>query len=238
MTGSPDLPMDKREAERLNEIEARLAALEGARQMQATTMKGGTFLLSTPTDAPVFVFGHFTNKDGQEVYGVTALDTITDDGDQSTILSWDSASRGMIYPFEYHQWVVPTAQAISSGTFVNIAEAEVHWTNGDCLFALGAVIAPVGSTAEIRIRDGTYGNLANVVTVGSGLSVLVKYEWLHPFSVGWGDLSHPQNSPLLQWQARLASGAGPISVFPPRHLTFKNRRFATAPSTLGGGRIA
>lgn len=215
MSGDPQLPLDKRDAERLAAIEARLAALEGAAPTTRSTQIGGSFKLENPSGQTVFLFGDVSGiitEPGQQ-FGVEALDSLG-----SIALWWSDTTRGLVYPAEQHQWYVPVAQTVTSGTFVAVAEAELFMPQGDVLYATAAIITPAATTAEVRIAALT-GEATDPVAVPASSSGLVVFRWLHPFSVGMFDSAHPRFNPTVQWQVRRTTGVGNVSAFPPRALT-------------------
>lgn len=227
------LPEEKSLAEELTEIRRQIADLYGALDLRRSTISGGTFRLLSADGSLISSFGTLARDPlGNDVYGLMLLDSKGD-----IVLMVDENSEGFVYPHEFHQWIVPATQSISSGTFVNIAECQVVLTAQDVLTAQGVVSVPVGSTAEVRITTGGQTVNTDPVVVGEG-SHTVMFEWLHPFTVGWGDSTSSIAEMLFHWEVRLASGAGPITAFPPRHLTFRNRRFVTGETVTGGGRVA
>lgn len=234
MSGEVPLPDDKALGEWMREIERRVRELEGARPMMATTMTGGTFELRSDTDERMLRFGAFGNADdGTPLYGVVMYG---ENGEN--VFDVLDNERGLVYPHSYHQWVVSTPEPVTSGTFQNLFECEVILPNADALQAGAVVITPAGVTAEVRIRESVSGETTNVVTVPADSQKLVLFEWQHPFSVGWGDTPGLIRSPFLHWEVRVASGVGTVSAYPPRHLTFRNKRFLPMSSPDGGGRLA
>lgn len=227
------VPDDKWLAEKFRQIDAEIAELKAARPMVATTQHGGAFILQDVDGTQVWRFGAFSDGDGNAAFGVGAYDE-----DGATVLGYSDTARGLLYPHEYHQWVVPTSQAISSGSFVGVAECEIVLANADTICAGGAITVPAGSTGEGRIRESHSGATTDVVPLTDGKSGTLVFEWIHPFTVGWGDPTPgAEHSPFLHWEVRLASGAGPLTVFPPRYLTLRNHAFTPAATETGGGRF-
>lgn len=230
--GDYPVPGDKWLAEKLVAIERRLAELEGARSMRSTTLTGGTFALKNTAAETILSFAQFGNDpEGNPVFGVVGLDQKGD-----IVLMWADDRDGMVYPHEYHQWIVPTPQTITSGTFVGVAECDLVLVNEDVLTAAGAVICAVGTTAEVRLNWA--GQFTDPVVCPDGFNGVVMFEWLHPFTVGWGDSTSALQSGLCHWEVRRASGAGNVTAYPPRHLTMRSRAFSSLANTNGGGRFA
>lgn len=224
------VPDDKKLSVELVEIRRRLSELEGARATRATVQSGGTYKLTNEDGHEILAFGEagFDPQDNP-IYGLRLLDS-----EDAIVFAVTEDHQGILWPHEYHQWIVPTAQTITSTSFVTVAECTVIGPNVDMLSASGAVIVPVGSTAEIRINAQGVG-ATDPIVVPSGGNGLASFNWIHPLETAWGEQNVGAVSALFSWEARLASGAGPITVYPPRHLTFRNRIFASSASTSGGG---
>jgi hypothetical protein len=211
------------------DVDRRLEALDRARRAPFTTQRGGAFVLAPEDlDPPALMrFGNFPDGDGADNYGVGFYDE-----GGSTVWATAENERGVIYPEVYAQWQVPTAQSISSGSFVTVAEVSLGALAHDCMVASAALVVPGGSTAEVRVHDPQNGITTNAKSMTASGNALLN--WLHPYSVGWGDDRGRPTTFFLQWQVRLAAGAGPISAFPPRSLTFLNRRFAVGEAATAG----
>lgn len=208
----------------LRDLERRLHAVENANPARFTTITEGSTIVKELDGTILARFGNFNGPDMAPAVGVSLYDS-----DGRTVLAIDGSHEGLHYPHIQAGWTVPTAQSITSGAFVTVAEAGVYETTHDCFFFQAAIVVPGATTAEVRVHDASTGVDTNVLTVGAGASGTVTCQWIHPFSIGWGD-TDPDTAPLLQYQVRRASGAGTISAFPPRQLVFVNRSFLLAPS--------
>lgn len=239
MSGDAHLPLDKAQAEWMAKMERRLAALEGASSMQATAQRGGEFkLMDAAGGHSLLRFGTFTDAVAgipNPKYGVMGKSGGAV-GHEAVSLYWTDEDEGLAYPHEQLAWQVPTAQTITSGTFVNVAEAELFMPQGDVIFATGAIICAVGTTAEVRIAQSNGpGEVTTPVAIPSGANSIVQFSWLHPFSVGWGDQSTTNYFPFIQWQVRRTSGAGNVTAYPPRSLIVAAQRFFPQATAAGGG---
>lgn len=229
------VPADNPAAETLRRMQAEIDELKAARNMMATVMKGGTFELREETAGRRMLrFGSFGDAiDGTPLYGIVMYD---ENGSQVFVILDDQ--RGIVYPHDAHGWMVPTSQPVSAAAgWQVVAHKLCVLPPADVLQAEGAIVTPIGSTAQVRIRDANHGDSTAVLEVPEGRTARAVFEWQHPFSVGWGDTAHPHNSPLLQWEVRVSSGPGPVTATPPSHLTFRNKRFLPLSTTDGGGRL-
>lgn len=210
----------------LADFERRLHALETAPRAPFTSITEGT-LFVIDTDGTVLArLGNFNGPDLSPSVGVSFYDS-----EGRTVFAVDGGHEGLHYPHAQAGWTIPTSQPITSGTFVTISEAGLYELAHDSIFFDAALIVPAATTAEVRATDAVSGAVTNTVTVGASSSGSVTCQWIHPFSVGWGD-SDPDTAALLQYQVRRASGAGTITAFPPRQLVMANRSFLTAPSDV------
>jgi len=185
---------------------------------------GGGIRLRDRTGTTRAFFGDFSDPDTSSRYGISLYDAKGD-----TIFAIDSAEEGMLYPQQYAQWIVPTPQVVTSGSFVTVAEVGIQLLNHDVIRTDASMQVDAGTTAEVRIRDVYSGAVTNTLAVAGSANGSVLCEWLHPFSVGWGD-SNPSVQMFLQWEVRRSAGAGNVTVYPPRGIVLGNRRFFTGES--------
>lgn len=231
MAGDLPVPDEKWLADTLRRMQAEIDELKGARQMMATLLRGGAFTFANEALTPMLRFGKLRDPTtAADYYAIVA-----NDDNNSVVLWFSDNQRGMIYPFQQAQWIVPTAQVVTSGTFVEVAECGLTFLNNDVIAGEGVVSCPAGTVAEVRINDPVNAFATDPVTV-DGHQAFVQFEWLHPYSIGWGDLSHPRAYPFLRWEVRRVSGAGNVTAFPPRQLCIKSNLACTHESSTGGGR--
>jgi hypothetical protein len=231
----PILGPGDRHLEHMRDLERRVTDLERSRRMPFTTQRGGAFTLA-PEDLnpPALVaFGAISGISAANGapgsagnYGVAKYDAKGD------IVSMNAENAdGMIYPLEVMPWYDPTPKSVTSGTFANLWECGLAGLDHDALVFTAALVVPAGTIAQVRVLDAVSGNATNVLEVNSA-NGNVLCNWLHPFTVGWGD-DRPGRTfgPFLGYQVRRSAGAGTISAFPPRNLLALNRAFATSPSS-------
>lgn len=222
------------DAEWMAEMERRLSALERSPSLPNTSQRGGTYELLSSDGSSVFKFGEFTDPDAEESFGISAFDE-----DGNTVLATRSDVEGLVYPIVSQQFIVPTPQTITSGTFVAVAESQVWAPAWNCIYATAAIITDVGTTAEVRLSNSINTISTNTVTVPAASNGNVLFKWEHGFTVGWSAGlvgSNPgATSGLLQWQVRRASGGGNVTAYPPRGFHWVSKRHLPDASTLGGG---
>ena len=160
------------------------------------------------------------------------------DADANYVRVQNDEIRGLQYPHEHTQWIVPTSVSISTGTEQNMAECELQVINGDVIQFSAALIIPSGTTADVSIYDV---NSATYVTQSqAGPTNGFICEWLHPYTVGWGfngTNSGKEAVAFISYRVQRTAGAGTITAFPPRSLMIRNSRFtsnesATTPFTF------
>ena len=179
---------------------------------------GGLWLRDRAGNTRAF-FGDFDDPDSGNRYGMSLYDSKGD-----VVLAVDADREGLVYPQAFAQWQVPTMQTITSGTFVEVAEVYIQNLNHDVIYTDGAIIVDAATSAEVRIRESNSGATTNTLTVAGSANGSVVCEWLHPFSVGWGD-SNPDLSVWLKYEVRRTAGVGNVYVFPPRGIVLGNRAF-------------
>jgi hypothetical protein len=228
----PILGPGDRYLEELADLKRRITDLERSRRLPFSTQRGGTWSLVPEDGSPsaLIRFGVGADGDGVERYGMTLYDSDTD-----AILSTAENEKGLIYPQSYAQWVVPTAQSITSSSFVTVAECQYGAIDHDCMVAQAAITVAPATIAQARVLNLLSGVATNVVEVNGDTASggTLTLNWLHPFTVGWGDNRPGRTSTfLLQWQVRRSAGSGAVNAWPPRSLTFLNRRFAVGESDV------
>lgn len=140
--------------------------------------------------------------------GIEARDTDTG------FTSFMATTQGFVLPSIGYQvgpltsFTAPPWQT-TSASFVAIYESHVHRVPANALRHRAVVSTPVGSAGEIVLFSVNSGlsTTAKAVNTG-GTAQAVDFNWLH------GAALHVTST--FQLQARLTSGAGPISVWPPR----------------------
>lgn len=164
-------------------------------------------------------FGDFNDPDAGSRYGVAMYDTKGD-----VVFATDAGEEGLVYPQALAQWQVPTPQTITSAAFVEVAEVYLQNLNHDVIRTSAALIVAAATTAEVRIRDSATGAVTNTLSVVGAANGSVRCEWLHPFSVGWGDVD-PDATAVLKYEVRRSAGAGNVTAYPPSGLVLGNRRW-------------
>lgn len=166
-------------------------------------------------------FGDFDDPDAGSRYGISFYDSKGD-----AVFVVDAEEEGLVYPQAMAQWQVPTPQIITSGTFVEVAESYLQNLNHDVIRVAAALIVDAATSAEVRIREVTSGEVTNTLTVAGAANGTVQCEWLHPFAVGWGD-TDPDSTVNLKYEVRRSAGAGNVTAYPPTGIVLGNRRWFT-----------
>lgn len=208
-----------------DDIISRIEALEKAVRelgtqplMPNTSQRGGTYAVFPPSgnQATEYV-GAFNTAGGGSAYGHSFYDQ-----NGSTVLGVTNSNAGLIGSVDHAAFTVPTAQNITSATWVTIAEIELSAPPFDAWLFSAAVSVPAATTAQFRMFNALNAGSAmgNVLTKAGAYSGAVVCAFLHPFAVGWGDPRGRDTSCLLQFQCQMTAGAGPVAVWPPRSLRF------------------
>jgi hypothetical protein len=206
----------------LQEIKARLHALETAPRMPHVTQKGGSYILKNDSGEVLFTFGAYVGPAGDTEFGVNMLDNKAD-----AVLAITDGVDGMLYPTNWGQWYDPTPATVTSGSFVSLREARVFYPNHDGLHFTAPLQVPAGTTAEVQVYSlSSAGVISNVLSVAGAFNGTVSCWWRHPFTVGWGD-NRPGRSGdvLIAYQVRRSAGAGNVTAYPPRSLDWTSTRF-------------
>lgn len=171
------------------------------------------------------VFRAGTNVDLSGNPGIEARDTVTG------FTAFMATTQGFVLPSLCYQVgpITPFTTApwqTTSGSFVPIYESHVHRVPANALRHRAIASTPVGSTGEIVLFSVNSGVTTTAKTVNtSGSAATFDFNWLH------GAAQHVTST--FQLQARLTSGAGPISVYWPRS-GFDFQGGTVDGSTVGG----
>lgn len=234
----PAVPLPDDLLQRLEGLERRLRDLETAPQQPNRTQKGGSFKLIPPDGVPasLFTFGEFTHPTtGEEYYGVVGYDNKGD-----VVLALREGVEGLQYPHEYAPWrpdgggtlsASGAAKITTNAAFETLFETYMEIPAFDCFYTLIAVTTPVGTTGELKLVSSA-GSTATY-SIGSGASGTVQFNWLHPFSVGWGDDTAPATA-RIEVHARRTGGAGDVSVFWPTMACWRASNFANGTAAADG----
>ena len=209
------------------DLKRRLRNLESAPQAPNRSQRGGTFRLIPEDGGPesLLYFGNFTDDSTVDRYGVALYDT-----NGETVLATAEDAEGLLFPGDLAQWAVPTVQTITSGSFVTVAEVQLHPRAHNTFYSTAAIICDVGTTAEVKVTNGV--SATSTITIPSGGNGNMTLNWKHPFGSGW-EAPAALGSSILSWQVRRASGAGNVYAYPTRSLWLCNSSFTGATTSPG-----
>lgn len=236
----PPVPTPANLLAELADVKRRLRAIETAPQAPNRTQRGGSFRL-IPQDgdpASLFTFGGYPNPDtGADEFGVTGYDSKGD-----IVFALGEADEGLIFPHLYTPWK-PAAGAsplsgsgglktVTTGSYESVFETYCEIPAHDSLYVLFAYATDGGTVGRVYLDSGTPGQTA-AIDLPAGSSGTVRFNWRHPFSVGWGD-SDTDATAFVQLMARRSSGAGNVSIYWPFVACWRNRRFANGTDAADG----
>jgi hypothetical protein len=173
------------------------------------------------------------NRERVEFYNpeTASLETgrIITDTDANYIHVQNDEIRGVQYPHDHTQWIVPVTQSITTATWTTIAEVELQVVNGDVIQFSAALVSSVGTTVGVRLVNGFDSSVYGTQTQ-AGATNGITCEWLHPFTVGWGENganSGLDSQVLVQYQVQNTNAVGTVTAFTPRSLIIRNSRFTS-----------
>jgi hypothetical protein len=218
MAIEPTLPPNL--AAELADLKRRIANLERSPSLPFSSTRGGTFIFldnngkvrraqgNVTFDGSI---GGATDGYGDYQYG--------DDG--AVIAAAQEGDKGVVYPQEPYPFHVPASITVTSGSFQTLWENYQDWPAYEVLYVEFACITDVGTTGEIRLFENKRNIASSVASLPSGFNGLAYFEWLHPATVGLFDPHGGDplavNNLNVAVQARRASGAGNVIVYPPRN---------------------
>jgi hypothetical protein len=231
MTALPDSIISE-----LNDLKRRVRELETAPRITNTSQRGGTFrLIANDGDPTLFNFGGFTDADNNEQYGIAV-----NDRDGNALIATGENDQGLLVPAFTAAFADASPRSITSATYdpANTSEVLVPLLVHDTVSFNAALIVPAGTNAEVRVQELLTAQ-AWTVAVPGPYNGNVYLRWLHPFGIGWSDLSTnlPEYQMFLQYSVRRTAGAGTVTAYRPRSLMMCNHRFAyngvgTPPSAI------
>jgi hypothetical protein len=229
MAGETPLPPDRHFAEWVRALERRVSELEGARALEATTQRGGTHLLVSPTT------GRNVRRDGVLTDGVAPFyGSVTYDGDGRSMFMVRDDTPGLIKPEIPAPFHAPVTATVTSGTFVSLFEFEPRRLYHDTLHLRAAVVTDPSGTAELRIRDTVSGRATDPVVVGVSKTAFAAFDWLH--GVVLGDDAGGQSC-SFRLEGRRTSGSGVVTVFTPLRAVLTSSVLVPTSATNGAPRL-
>jgi hypothetical protein len=206
-------------ASELADVKRRLRNLESSPRLRLSSVTpGGSLIVPNAAGETLVIFGHV--QDGDAAYpdidfssdGILVRKTAVDDNRQA--LMWADTQKGWISPPQPVAWQKSSdARDITASTFVAAWSALVAFQSLQIAFNFSASVS-VGSTAELRFTVGG-SQVGSTLTLSSGQAHTWRYSGLHGAALGIGSLS-------FAIEARVASGAGTVSVYEPQgtYITF------------------
>lgn len=218
------------------EMERRLAALETSRRSPYTKQQGGSYVLA-PEDgdpAALAIFGEFTDGNDGSRFGFSLYDT-----NHSTVLAITEDTEGLLFPHLYTPWRPSTQgtlaangeyKVVTSGSFGPVFRTYAELVAHDCLTVDVVVAADASTTGEVKLTS-PQGNTATF-SIGASSIQTVRYDWLHPWAVGWGDSG--AGTVDVAVEARRTSGSGNVNVYWPRTAMWRNSFFTNSDAASDG----
>lgn len=200
----------------LQDLKRRLHNLETAPRLPNSAQTGGTYqLLSPNTNQEIrregviqfFPGGDESLPPSQTFYGIAFYD-----GSHNSVFMIRDDHAGLVKPGLHIPFKTPTPTVTNSGSFTVCTEWYSRKLYTNVLFIEGAVVADAATTGEMRIIDTLSSQSTAVLTVPASTNAIYSIVWLHPFGVA------STGTPcFLQIQARVTSGPGNLTVYPPRY---------------------
>ena len=196
-----DLSVPPSIAAELADIKRRLRAMEGAPQLQNSSLTGGKITALNDDEQRVAEFGSLVGGG----YGIAINDA--DTLNSVLLVNDENGMRAPGVPWAFRD---STAfLAVTSGTF------ELTYRTFAAILASSSVevtvvlATDVGTTGEVRmgVQGGPY---AATQSIGSGANLTFNWGWLHGLGFGLG--STGQHFVI---EARRTGGAGNVYVFQP-----------------------
>lgn len=196
-------------ADKLRDLERRLAALEGgSAPLSSSSMRGGTMrYLDDDGEGELAVFGNF-GAEGVDLFKGFFMR----DSDQVTVMATRSDQKGLVKPILPGQFVLASmTEPITSGSFGVAAYYTPMEVYHEVLRVVVFVDTPAATTAELRLVEAVSLRSTSTATTTAGTTNGIIFEWVHEVPKGDGGRFQAQ----FQLHARRASGAGTIQVHQP-----------------------
>jgi hypothetical protein len=185
----------------LNGLERRISELEGQRFVAANLV-----MVDENGDVRARI-GKLVGRTGGDVWGIEVVS-------QPGTVDWPgglpffrTTDDGAEFPYINVPWVVETATAVTSATFVDVFTAGIGIVEHLRVAAFVRVQTPAGTTGELRITNATGGTQSPALTVPSATNAYMEIPaWAHSQDLWTGPVA-------FALQARRTGGAGNVSVF-------------------------
>jgi len=132
---------------------------------------------------------------------------------------------GLAFPHAQTPWRNPNDHIdVTSGSFTGTYNAYAENPAYETVKISFAAVTDVGTTGEVRIREGYSGATTDAIAIPSDYNGYVTFEWIVPgMSVGWGDSGNATVDFIIE--ARRTGGAGAVGVWSVLPLIWRNRQF-------------
>lgn len=189
-----------------SEIERRLRALEGAPQLDNSSLRDGRITILNAAGTRVAEYG----KAAGGGYGIA----VNEAASLGTLLFVNDAD-GFFFPALEHAFVAADDKVtVTSGSFVTTHRAVIPNPMARVLRADIVATADVATTGELRVRLST-GETTATKALPAGAQTDCSLRWAHLRDIG----SNSTTFVTLEVQARRVSGAGNVFVYRPPSLT-------------------